>query len=663
MKRINRLLTNYHLLLLFFLMTTVTMNAEEVYIGHSIPLKISYLSTYTASNFHWTASNDNVEIVSTHNGECEIRGMKEGKSTVTCSYRLTGIKTGTVENKSVSFYITVRPGSDDITITPKRGEIAVGETLDFKAEVRSYGVSYTMDWTSDKPSIAKVVSKTNKSCVVEGVSAGTAYITAKTSYGSQASFPVTVYTSPTGVKVSTASGETVVYIGWFVLMQAELIPSNSRSSITWSVDDTSVAIIEQTGYLMTLKPGIVNVTATTDNGKQGTMTLEVRDHPFDLVSSIPINNATDVPLDVQPRMNFSTDVEMNFDYSKFKPEYIRLENVDDGYTKVERELHIEGASVWIVPKEPLLPCKNYRFIINVKYLKSVSTGEPNSKDYCIHFKTVDPPLTLVRTSPRDGATEVPVGINPKMVFSDMVSTNYDTPGFDYNNFTLKADDGSVVARQIEVNGETYLMRPYEALKPNTRYTMTIPASHVKKTQTGIPSTEDFSFSFTTASESTTSTELEGTFAANNIKDGILIGNTANFVIAMTNPTTADKSGLFGFYYYSGEEMALGYTWWPSENKNEIIVSPGTNTFLYERGVDSTFPCKFVAYYYPENGERVELGSIVINGKTSTGINSIFNDATPFDIYDLQGRKVRTKTVSTDGLPKGIYIINGKKIII
>ena len=35
---------------------------------------------------------------------------------------------------------------------------------------------------------------------------------------------------------------------------------------------------------------------------------------------------------------------------------------------------------------------------------------------------------------------------------------------------------------------------------------------------------------------------------------------------------------------------------------------------------------------------------------------------PFDVYDLSGRKVANQVTSLDGLPKGIYIVNGKKIL-
>ena len=47
----------------------------------------------------------------------------------------------------------------------------------------------------------------------------------------------------------------------------------------------------------------------------------------------------------------------------------------------------------------------------------------------------------------------------------------------------------------------------------------------------------------------------------------------------------------------------------------------------------------------------------------TGISTLRSDATyPQGIYDLSGRKVRIGTTSFDGLPKGVYIVNGKKVV-
>ena len=48
---------------------------------------------------------------------------------------------------------------------------------------------------------------------------------------------------------------------------------------------------------------------------------------------------------------------------------------------------------------------------------------------------------------------------------------------------------------------------------------------------------------------------------------------------------------------------------------------------------------------------------------TTEINGILlNTGSSFDIYNLQGGKVKAKATSLDGLPQGIYIVNGKKLL-
>ncbi len=48
----------------------------------------------------------------------------------------------------------------------------------------------------------------------------------------------------------------------------------------------------------------------------------------------------------------------------------------------------------------------------------------------------------------------------------------------------------------------------------------------------------------------------------------------------------------------------------------------------------------------------------------TGINEVEEPAVvePFDVYDLSGHKVLSQVTSLDGLPNGIYIVNGKKVM-
>ena len=50
-------------------------------------------------------------------------------------------------------------------------------------------------------------------------------------------------------------------------------------------------------------------------------------------------------------------------------------------------------------------------------------------------------------------------------------------------------------------------------------------------------------------------------------------------------------------------------------------------------------------------------------KTSTGIQDVeLTDGEPFDVFNLSGQKVKSNATSLEGLPRGIYIVKGKKVI-
>ena len=50
---------------------------------------------------------------------------------------------------------------------------------------------------------------------------------------------------------------------------------------------------------------------------------------------------------------------------------------------------------------------------------------------------------------------------------------------------------------------------------------------------------------------------------------------------------------------------------------------------------------------------------------ATGITHVSNstDKLTYDVYTLQGVQVKKNAASLDNLPQGIYIVNGKKVVI
>jgi hypothetical protein len=97
---------------------------------------------------------------------------------------------------------------------------------------------------------------------------------------------------------------------------------------------------------------------------------------------------------------------------------------------------------------------------------------------------------------------------------------------------------------------------------------------------------------------------------------------------------------------------------------KIILESGKESALNVSGWDVTADGSSDRY----QGSRLEIDMpkckslsiiAVLNG---TGITDIQDNNQNQDVYDLSGRKVRSGSTSLEGLPRGIYIVNGKKII-
>lgn len=47
---------------------------------------------------------------------------------------------------------------------------------------------------------------------------------------------------------------------------------------------------------------------------------------------------------------------------------------------------------------------------------------------------------------------------------------------------------------------------------------------------------------------------------------------------------------------------------------------------------------------------------------SSGISKLSADGKSSEVYDIQGRRISSGATSLDGLPKGVYIVDGRKVI-
>ena len=91
---------------------------------------------------------------------------------------------------------------------------------------------------------------------------------------------------------------------------------------------------------------------------------------------------------------------------------------------------------------------------------------------------------------------------------------------------------------------------------------------------------------------------------------------------------------------SGQDAVLNVTGWE-------VIADGSSIKYQSPKLDIEMPqCKSLAI------------NAIVDG---SGITQILKDTPSQDVYDLNGRKVRSGSSSLEGLPHGIYIIKGRKV--
>lgn len=129
-------------------------------------------------------------------------------------------------------------------------------------------------------------------------------------------------------------------------------------------------------------------------------------------------------------------------------------------------------------------------------------------------------------------------------------------------------------------------------------------------------------------------------------------------ITSTTPVSVTKGDYtFVGSYDAVMSMSGKYGIATVDNVQKIILG-GTNSTL-----------KATRAYFTKKGEqpaqvRINLFGMGGDGEGTTGIDQIVNGgAQTYDVYTLQGVQVLKGAASLNGLQKGIYIVNGKKVVI
>lgn len=249
--------------------TSIKLNKTKLsmVIGSTYQLKASVLKkTATNRKIKWSSSNSKVVSVDSTG---KLKAKKTGKATITCSaLDGSGVKakcTVTVVRKVKQLklnksYITLITGYQyktlKATVYPKNA------------------TNQKLLWTS---SDSKVLSINKRTGTMFAESAGTAYVTVKTTDGSKLSRRCRVKViDPIPVTSLTISQSTITLSkGQKSQLEVRTIPTNTTSAVLWMTDDESVATVSSTGMVTAKGAGTTTITAYCKDGIESQCTVEV----------------------------------------------------------------------------------------------------------------------------------------------------------------------------------------------------------------------------------------------------------------------------------------------------------------------------------------------------------------------------------------------------
>ena len=232
---------------------TVTPNPDTVALGSTVTLHASVGAGSGSPSFFWSSENTSIATVS---GTGIVTGISLGSVRIAAS---SGGKSG------VATVVVIPPGVSSVRVTPTLSSITVGGTVHLQAQPLDASGNpldgRTVTWSSDNQAAATV----DNSGVVTGVATGTANITA-TSEGKTGTAGINVGAA-VAASITVAPPSVTITTG----QSSQLTPTVKDASgnvisgapVTWSVDNSGVALVSSTGLVAGQSAGTATVTATS----------------------------------------------------------------------------------------------------------------------------------------------------------------------------------------------------------------------------------------------------------------------------------------------------------------------------------------------------------------------------------------------------------------
>ncbi len=236
---------------------TVTPSSDSLAVGSSVTLSAKVTDaaghTVNGASIFWNTENAAVATVS---GTGVVVGIAVGTVRIAASSGgMSGFSTITV----------IPPGVASVNVTPSGSTIKVGETVHLVAQTLDAAgavlTGRTVTWSSSNTDVATV----DNTGVVTGVSVGGSVITA-TSEGKSGTAAVAV-NAVVAASITVAPPSVTITTGQTSQLTATVKDANgaviSGAPVSWTVDNSGVALVGSTGLVTGQAPGTATVTATS----------------------------------------------------------------------------------------------------------------------------------------------------------------------------------------------------------------------------------------------------------------------------------------------------------------------------------------------------------------------------------------------------------------
>lgn len=263
--------------------TKVVINPKpaEIKVGDSVRLYPSTVPAGSQDIKTWSSSNSRVATISVSNDEVYLKGVSEGKATITMS-----AATGVSDSFDV-FVLSGKPKVTSFTISPTTVDIGLGRTVQMTYKVlpaNSEDVKIT--WTSSDESIAYIEPNGELLACCPGKAVITATCTNKAgSYTYKATCPVSVHLNVAEKIILSDKVEGTPFTTLYMDPGTEkkLVPTiypldTNDKRKSWTCEPSNIAYLTAKGddiYVVARKQGVATVTVSTQNGKKTTVTVKV----------------------------------------------------------------------------------------------------------------------------------------------------------------------------------------------------------------------------------------------------------------------------------------------------------------------------------------------------------------------------------------------------